>query len=466
MAELADRRNPTLNRNGWGPTPRWYPLRPHADQFSLYTAGRRGVRIIVAACGRRSGKTELCKRDAVNRAHRYDHDDAWVVLAAPTRDQAKRVFWHDLKRLIPPAALLCPPHESTLTVEIRNRAGLRTEISVVGMDRPERIEGRSLDHVVLDEFDDMKADVWPLHVRPALDDPVRPLGTATFIGTPNGRSHIWQLRTQVLGGALPGSEFFHWSSETVLSPEAIAELRATLDEQTFRQEVQADFVHFGGRAYYSFERETHQDALPYDQTAPLVLCFDFNVKPGVAAVLQESRYEGNLADVDRRQPITMGIGEVWIGQNSRTHRVCEQLIRDWGTHRGPVIVDGDATGGARHSSQGIRGTDWDIIRDMLRTVFGERLSIRVQKSNPSERARVNAMNSRLRSMDRTIRFLVDPKRAPHLAADLDEVAVDEDSGELDKKANPMLTHLTDAVGYFVHRKHPIRPHVFEQEVVY
>jgi hypothetical protein len=43
----------------------------------------------------------------------------------------------------------------------------------------------------------------------------------------------------------------------------------------------------------------------------------------------------------------------------------------------------------------------------------------------------------------------------HVIADLEQV-IFEDNGDLDKKSNPMLTHASDALGYWVHAEWPVK----------
>jgi hypothetical protein len=148
------------------------------------------------------------------------------------------------------------------------------------------------------------------------------------------------------------------------------------------------------------------------------------------------------------------IGEVHIPRNSTTPAVCRKIALDWGDHGGPVHVYGDATGGARGSAR-VQGSDWDLVRAELRPVFGDRLSIRVPPANPQERARVNAVNSRLMSAAGDIRLMVDPLKAPNVVKDLEGVRLlAGGSGELDKRADPKLSHISDALGYYVQRVFP------------
>jgi hypothetical protein len=154
--------------------------------------------------------------------------------------------------------------------------------------------------------------------------------------------------------------------------------------------------------------------------------------------------------------VTGVLGEVYIPRNSNTPLVCNRLIKDWGDHQGRVIVYGDATGGASGTAK-LGGSDWDLAKKILGAHFGDRLEFRVPPANPSERDRVNSVNSRLRTMEGRIRLMVDPRKAPRMVKDLEGVqCVQGGSGEIDKKKTPELTHLSDALGYYVHKEFPIR----------
>ena len=53
--------------------------------------------------------------------------------------------------------------------------------------------------------------------------------------------------------------------------------------------------------------------------------------------------------------------------------------------------------------------------------------------------------------------MVDPSKAPKTVKDFEGVTLIEGgSGEIDKKTNPELTHLTDAYGYRTWYEHPVK----------
>jgi hypothetical protein len=89
--------------------------------------------------------------------------------------------------------------------------------------------------------------------------------------------------------------------------------------------------------------------------------------------------------------------------------------------------------------------------------FGDqRIIFKVPRSNPRERDRVNAVNSRCCNVVGERRFMVDPSRAPHLVEDMDgTVVIKGGVGEIDKTGDPELSHISDAVGYYIHKEYPV-----------
>lgn len=431
---------------------RLYPLRWHPVQDRLMYST---ARFKVVPAGRRSGKTENAKRNLIKEMMlAQGWDDPRFFAAAPTREQAKAIYWSDLKKMIP-RPLITDIRETNLMIRLVNGA----EVYVIGMDKPERIEGQPWNGGVLDEFANMKPGAWGENVRPALSDRK---GWCWLIGVPEGRNHYYDLWKYAISGIDPEWEGFTWCSVDILDPAEVEAARRQLDPLVFQQEYEASFVNFEGRAYYPFTDAEHTKPLAYDPRKPLIFCFDFNVDPGVCAICQEQTLPGQyLRDSNGLmmldQPIsgTGVIGEVHIERNSNTPAVCRKLIADWGEHRGAVRCYGDATGGSRGTAK-VMGSDWDLIKAELKAHFKDRLTIRVKESNPAERARLNAMNSRLKNGAGEIRMMVDPAKAPHVVKDLEGVRLLKGgSGEIDKKHDKRLTHISDGLGYYIEYEFPI-----------
>lgn len=432
---------------------RLYPLRDHPEQLRLKDSL---ARFKVVPAGRRSGKTERAKRKLINVCMRFDEnfDDPRYFAGAPTRDQAKQIYWADLKAMSPPEVLAEPPRESELTLVYKTGCILQ----VIGMDRPERIEGRPWNGGVLDEYANMKKEAFPENVRPALSDRN---GWCWLIGVPEGRNHYYDLYKYARSGEDPEWDAFTWHSADILDPKEVASAKRQLDPLVFQQEYEASFINFVGRAYYPFLEETHcSTKLGYDRKAPLNFCFDFNVDPGVAVVTQEQELPNGLPGVGV-------IGEVYIPRNSNTPAVCRKLVEDWSDHLGAIRVFGDATGGSRGSAK-VMGSDWELVKEVLYGAFGQsRVFFKVPTSNPTERVRINAMNSLLKNGADEIRLMVDPQLAPYTVKDLEGVRLLEGgSGEIDKKHDANLTHLSDALGYYVVKEFPLAAPVAKQRSMY
>lgn len=429
-------------------------MRYHPRQADLWVSEHR---FNVVHAGRRSGKTEICgKRKLVMKALRGGPWPDWKGFAgAPTRDQAKRIYWDDLKRMVPYHLRLKAPSESHLILYLVNGS----EIHVLGMDKPERVEGTPWDHGILDEYGNMKVETWPAHVRPALSDRH---GTCDFIGVPEGRNHYYDLhvRAKLDRSGVWGN--YHWLSSDILSADEIEQAKKDLDESTYEQEYEGSFVVFSGLIYYKWNPPSHLSACRqfYDPHAPLIFTFDFNVSPGTASIMQEMVDWPNDMPPIMGRTITSAIGEVHIPRNSNTEKVCDKLIQDWEDHEGKIFCYGDATGGAQGSAK-VKGSDWDLIKAKLYPAFGNKLVFKVKKANPRERARVNAVNSRLMNMFGDVHFQVDGEHCPNIVKDFEGVRVLEGSaGEIDKNYSPDLTHLSDGIGYYIDKEFPIlRPAV-------
>jgi hypothetical protein len=445
------------------------PLRPHAEQYRLVF---QPTRFKVVPAGRRSGKTETAKRYLISRAIEPWSDglpfpvnpeieNPRYFFAAPTWAQAKLIYWNDIKSMIPNWAFKksrqSSVRESDLTIELK-----WSTVSVVGLDKPERIEGAPWDGGILDEYANMKADVWNLHVRPSLSDRN---GWAWFIGVPEGRNHYYTMFEEAKAiatkaraeGRIPEWDGFHWKSADILPASEIEAAKRDLDELSYMQEYEANFVSFHGKAYYPFNPIIHAShPLAYNPDWDLIFCFDFNVNPGVAVVCQEQPMPEQLQWVEHngqyyQEPIwgTGVIGEVHIPRNSNTPAVCAKLLQDWGSHRGKVICYGDATGGAKGTSQ-IVGSDWDIIRDIFKNAWGGNVFYRIPRANPRERVRINSVNARLQSKSEAVRLMVDPIKAPNLIKDFEGVRLLEGgSGEIDKRYDEKITHLCFVAGTMV-----------------
>lgn len=285
-------------------TPRWTSLRPHRLQHAYFNSKHR---FNLNPSGRRSGKTELFKRKLVRAALRGTaFDNPRFFAGAPTRNQAKNIYWADLKALSPPHLRAGTPSEGELVIRFVNGS----EIYVVGMDKPERIEGQPWDGGGLDEYGNMKEKAWPENVRPALSDRK---GWCEFIGVPEGRNHYFDLYENAKAkladlGLLSPWGVFEWESKDILDPEEIEAARRDLHPLMFEQEYGGKFVDFRGVAIFDLDKLL-QDGAPVDYPAKC---------DGVFAIIDTAVKTGKEND---------GTGVIYYAVSK--HSVQPLTILDW-----------------------------------------------------------------------------------------------------------------------------------------
>ena len=402
-------------------------------------------RFKVVAAGRRFGKTVMARAKFVRKAAGAVGNRRMAYLM-PTYRQVRSLVWDFLVERLLDKRWVLPRDISRTDLSMTLRNG--TKLLFRSADNYDTLRGEGLDFVVMDEMPYIDERAWTEVVRPML---ATTQGGALFVGSPAGFDHFHGLH---LRG--PDDQFVNWSSwrATTLdggwvSQEEIEEARLELDELTFRQEFEADFINFTGAVYYNWDPDQHVVRGlrgVYNKDKPLALCLDFNRAPGVAAVGQEGPmpWDKNL----------MGLrilSEVHIPRNSTTPRVIEEFAKQYPDQRGRILVYGDASGGAE-SSKSVEGSDFDLVEAALRQKYGRNYSLRVPKANPMERPRINAVNSYLLNIQGQRRLAVDAG-CTRLIQDFGSVKLD-DKGKIDK-SNPDQTHLTDAVGYMIHYCNPI-----------
>lgn len=453
-----------------GLTERWTRLdAPSEGQMRFWRSSKR---IIVVPVGRRSGKTEIAKRKVCMSAmdfamEREDISNGRFLFSAPTQPQANEIFWDDSKFMVPDGFQAKPPNETSRTVHLIGGVKVQTR----GLDKAPRIEGSPIDGIALDEYGNLKKSVWEMSVRAALGTRGRS-GFAIITGVPRGGIHgpFAKLVNAVQSGEIPDAEVIRWPVEEIVPKQELDAARRTLDPKIYAQEYNAQFTDFGDRACYGFERSRNVAQLEYDPRLPLIFCFDFNRRPGIAVVCQEQtretldgkqRYSALNIPSEVPEAFTAVIGQVWIAQ-STTPAVCKQLMKDWAHHRGKVLLYGDLTGGARSRVDERGSSDWDVILDRFRDmrdwdVRDMRHRVGTGKANPPVESRMNALNARCYNAAYEVRLLVDARegKADKVAMDLEGSLLVEGSGELDKDTNPQLTHMLDALGYYVSAEHPI-----------
>lgn len=399
-------------------------IKLHPGQAQVYHNNSR-FKVVVA--GRRWGKTQLAKSAIIRRSIK-PNQRIWYI--APSYRMAKMIMWDDLKASIPSSWLAKPPHETDLQITLKNG----TIIECKGADQPDRLRGAGLHFMVLDEFQDFKAETWTKVLRPTL---ASTMGDALFIGTPKGFANLYDVYVNGVEGLNKKAGWMSWQFPTIMSPfipeQEIEAARQDMDPKSFEQEFMASFATMSGRVYHQFDRTIHTGDYKFNPNLPIWVGQDFNVDPMCSVILQPQIN-----------------GEIWVvdeiyQNNSNTLAVCDELERRYWRYSKQITIYPDPAGGNRSSSRG--ESDLDIFRDRGFT------RIKYRRKHPPVVDRLNAVNRMFKDASGNIRMRVD-RHCKKTIESLDQTLFKEGSPEINKAHN--VEHITDALGYPIELEFPTR----------
>lgn len=274
-------------------------------------------------------------------------------------------------------------------------------------------------------------------------------------------------------------------------------LAAGMSKDTARRRLDGEIIReTAGRAYVEFGDENVRP-VGYDPDRSLYLGLDFNLSPRAAVFAHplnpgeyDSRYErpgvlhlgvfGEFFHVgemdDRRFALELVRGARGSGGDSQpSYRSeanrglpppcdedCEPICRrgHWNGlkgHRGPIYGFGDQRGTHRSSHAENLGSSWEIVERVFLKLgsYGRD----VPEDQPSPRSRVDAVNAKLCNAFDLRSLWIDP-RCEELIRDLEQVMWDDNGQELREWRRGSMgtewhrTHLSDGLGYMVHRLAP------------
>lgn len=417
---------------------RWYPLKDHPVQLALVAAVAEGIRFPLVPAGRRSGKTERFKRFLVKQAFAYS---GMYFAAAPTHAQAKKIFWDDLK-----AFTLCcmhsrRPSESDLIIYLDNGS----EIHVIGLDKPQRIEGIPWTGGGIDEFADIKPDAWEANILPALNtvNPTMPDYRAWcwLLGVPDGLNHYYDLCMQADSGEDPNFRVFHWKSAEILPADVMDAMKRAMSAKQFKQEFEASFETASGRIYedYSKANTTNTAIEPHEQ---LMWMHDQNFTPLSSAVGVRRNNGKDLYLLDEI---------VLISAVSKQAAI--EFVDKFKDHQNKhVLIYGDPAGkaGEKHG----HASDYTDIEGVLKA-NGWRYTRKVKAAHPAIKDRQNAVRAKIMTAAGDVSLFVNPTKAPWCHKGLSTVQLQTGSSFQEDQKND-YQHITTAIGYCVDVEWPAK----------
>lgn len=415
---------------------RWYALKDHPVQLALVAAVHGGIRFPLVPAGRRSGKTERFKRFLVKQANAVVGQ---YFAAAPTHAQAKKIFWDDLKAFTLSCLHPRKPSESDLIIYLPNGS----EIHVIGLDKPQRIEGIPWKGGGIDEFADVKSDAWEANILPALNtvNPLDPEYRAWcwLLGVPDGLNHYYDLCMRAEAKADPNFQVFHWKSAEILPEDVIVAMKHSMSAKQFKQEFEASFETAGGRIYEDYSKANHTDARiePHEQ---LMWMHDQNFTPLSSAI--GVRRNGNDLYLLDEIVLTSAVSK----------QSALEFVEKFKDHRNKhVLIYGDPAGqaGEKHG----HASDYTDIEGVLRA-NGWAFTRKVKPAHPAIKDRQNAVRAKIKTADGSISLYVNPHTAPWSDKGLATVQLKEGSTFQEDQSN-QYQHITTAIGYCVDAEWPI-----------
>lgn len=409
---------------------RWYSLIPHPVQLALVQAVDNGVRFPIVPAGRRSGKTERAKRFLSRQAMWYPSEKYFA--AAPTYSQAKKIWWDDLKALTLSSMHQKKPSESDLKIFLPNG----TEIHVIGLDQPQRIEGINWTGGIIDEIADVKSEALEANIMPALNtvDPRRAMYRAWcwFIGVPDGLNHYYDMAEYAKNSGDPNYALFHWTSEEILPADVIESAKRTMSARQYNQEYRAKFETASGRIYEDYNQAnlTREYLLPHEA---LHWTHDQNFTPLSSAIVVIR--DGKPYFVD----------EIVL-ESAISRQSALEFVEKFKNHENKTVyIYGDPAGraGEKHGHK----SDYNDIEDVLR-LHHWKFERRVRSAHPAIKDRQNAVRALIKNAKGEIRLFVNPNSAKWCHKGLSTVQLQKGSSFQEDQTN-QYQHITTAIGYFV-----------------
>jgi hypothetical protein len=409
---------------------RWYKLIEHPVQRALIEAVSNGVRFPVVPAGRRSGKTERAKRFVAKQA--LNNAAEKYFIAAPTRDQVKKIYWADMKLLTLSSMHDRAPSETELILYLPND----TEVHLIGLDRPERIEGILWTGGVIDEIADTKEGAWEANIRPALDtfNPTRPDYKAWcwLIGVPDGLNHYYDMSRYAESSGDPEWALYHWKSSEILPASTIAAAKRQMSEKQYRQEYEASFEGATGRIYEDYDKSNHTSAViePHEQ---LLWMHDQNYTPLSSAV-----------GVNRDDSLYL-LDEIVL-TSAVSKQSAMEFVEKYKDHANKhVLIYGDPAGqaGEKHG----HASDYTDIEGVLKS-NGWKYTRKVKPAHPAIKDRQNAVRTKIKTADGLRSLYVNPVTAKWCDKGLATVQLQKGSTFQEDQTNKHQ-HITTAIGYCI-----------------
>lgn len=189
---------------------------------------------------RQAGKTTYAVAEIIKQAI-ATHGLYWYV--APTYQAAYDIAWRKFEELIP-KELIRSKHNVRMEIQLKNNS----LIQLKGCEEPDRLRGRTLEGVVIDEFASVtkQKELWEEVIEPTL---LRTKGWVQFLSTPKGKNHFWLLSKEAETNPNWFYKVLTVEDTGVLSKDEVNQLKSEKAQDAFAQEYMCDFLEGEGLVF-------------------------------------------------------------------------------------------------------------------------------------------------------------------------------------------------------------------------
>lgn len=217
-----------------------YNFEPRPYQKQVFDDKRKNKVIVIH---RKAGKTSLAVNKLIGQGLTNPSKIFWYV--CPTQKQAKEILWKApdmLDRYLPPQGIV-KKNEVELTIYLYNKS----QIQIKGADEPDTLRGPNPYGVVLDEYAQMKKEVYDEVIKPVL---ISNGGWCWFVGTPKGKNDFYHKFKYAQEHPDNWQALLLRADETgILTPEQLEEARTTMTQAAFSQEFLCEFLEGEGTIF-------------------------------------------------------------------------------------------------------------------------------------------------------------------------------------------------------------------------
>lgn len=343
------------------------------------------------------------------------------LYVSPNYPQARRTIVFTLEELLTRAGVRYSYHKTHHEIYI---PGWKGRIWIASGEIPDSLKGPNVAAAGIDEPFIQSKETFDVVISRVREGRAR--NREIFLtGTPEQLNWGYDVAMNDEGRYDLGMVVGSTEANVHLPGQFIETLRAAYDENQVAAYMNGMFVNLTkGRVYRHFDRGTHVQSEILPDDAKVFAGIDFNVDYMSAEIFAE--LEGG-----RRVHVFDEIRQ----DDSDTYQLADRLHEKYPG----ITVYPDASGKGRKSSA--KNTDHVILKD-------KGFDVVARKQNPAVKDRVNAVNRMLRDRRLTI------ENCPHLVRDLERVVWK--NGDIDKLSDPALTHASDAAGYPLEYRYPVR----------